>query len=172
MVLHFWRISWAEGRAGTLGTQVAKSGSGREQLRSTVDDSTKPESFLSSWVRRGDLLLCVAESWPRGELLPCSTSGRDRDKSGFQPRRPSCSLLLPEPRDELSNSSSGVELTLGRDLDLFLREFPSLVCSGEEQTWTLCCPVGDGAIGEEQRLGVEMLSPEFMMLWSLWWGFL
>lgn len=55
-----------------------------------------------------------------GELLACSTSGRDLDKSGFQLSRPPCSLLLPELRDKLSDSRSGVELALGRDCDLLL----------------------------------------------------
>lgn len=119
-VLHFWRISWAEGRAGTLGTQAAKSGSVREELRSAADDSTKPESFLSLWVRRGDLLLRVAKACPMGEFLACSTSGRDLDKSGFQLSWSPCSLLLPELRDKLSDSRSGVELALGRDCDLLL----------------------------------------------------
>jgi len=137
-VLHFWRISWAEGRAGTLGTQAAESGSVRESLRSAADDSTKPESFLSSWVRRGDLLLCVAEACPRAELLACSTSGRDLDKPGFQLSRPSCPLLLPEPRDELSDSRSGLEQALGRDLDPLLGALrSSSVPSREEQA---CAP--------------------------------
>lgn len=171
-VLHLCRISWAEGRAGTLGTQVATSGSVREELRSAADDSTKPESFLSLGVRRGDLVLCMAKACPRGGLRACSTSGRDLDRSGCQLSRPSCSLLLPELRDVLSDSKSGVELALGRDLDLPLRELRSSSQAREEQAWTLCSPGGCGAIREEQRFGVEMLSPQFIMVWSLWWGFL
>lgn len=146
---------------GTLGTPPAVSESEREQLRSAADDSTKPESFLSLWVRCGDLLLCVAKAFPRRGLLTCSTSGRDRDKSGFQ------LSLLPELSEELSESRSGV------DLDLLLKE----LTSSSLRSWAawsctlpppLTLPWGWGAGGEALRLGVETLRPQFMMVCSLW----
>lgn len=86
--------------------------------------------------------MCMAKACSRGELLACSTSGRDLDNSGFQLSWPSRLLLLPELRDELSDSRSGVELGLGRDLDLLLVELTSSsVLSREEQARALCCPV-------------------------------
>lgn len=119
------------------------------------------------------MLLSVAKVCPGGALLACSTSGRDLDKSGFQLSRPSRSLLLPELRAELSDSRSGVELALGRDLDLLLGPLTSSsVWSREEEACTPCCPMaspqGWGAVRGEQRFGVETLSPQLMMVWSLW----
>lgn len=155
---------------GTLGAPVGTSESARE-FRSAADGSTKPESFLSLWVRRGDLLLCVAEVGPRTGLAACSTAGRDLDKSGFQ----LSTLLgsLPELSEELSDSRSGVEMTLGRDCDLFLKELTaSSRPSPEVQSHAVLSRRSWGAGKEEQSLGVEMWSPLPMMVCSLWWGFL
>lgn len=121
-VLQRCRISWAEGRAGTLGTPAAGSGSARDEPSSVAEDSTKPESFLLLALGCGDSLLSAAGP---GELRAGSTSGRDRDRSGFQASRACPSPVLAELTEELSESSSGVELALGRDRDLLLWELPS-----------------------------------------------
>lgn len=131
-----------------MGTSVVSSGSARDELSSAAEDSTKPESFL--FLRAGDLL-----------LLACSTSGSDRDKSGFQASRAPPSLLLPELREELSKSSSGVELALGRDRDLLLGELPCSCRAGPGRG--TASPRGCG----EHRLGLEALRPQLRMVWSL-----
>lgn len=112
------------------------------------------------------MLLCVAEVRPRTGLTACSTSGRDLDKSGFQLSTPLGAL--PELSEELSDSRSGVEMTLGRDCDLLLEELTSSSLPSPEVQSCAVLSRRRWRAGEgEQRLGVEMWSPLFMMVCSL-----
>lgn len=123
-VLHFWRISWGEGRGGTVGQPGAPSESEKEQRELATQangSSAKPESLRCLLSRCGEELpLVPVTGWGMFPKLWASV---------FRAQYNPCSLSLPELPDKLSRSKAAAEPAAAaaplRDRDLIrLRGLP------------------------------------------------
>lgn len=125
MLLHFSRISWGDGRGGTIGP-LGKGPipeEGRKRTGSLEDSSSKPELFCC-WLKGG--LPGLPDVWRR-------VSGRTMWLSRSQGPQNPWSLTFPELLDQLSFPEAGLEfpemeLRLGERMPLPSSEPASSLC--------------------------------------------